>query len=656
MLNRRHILLGGTAIAVAATVSSGSVAAAAPTLPGEDAIAWLKANAIPLAAAEPGSDMKDLEPFRAMIGDARLVGLGEATHGTREFFQLKHRLIQYCISELGFSMIGFEAEYGTTLAVNDYVLFGKGNALDATTGMGFWTWDTEEVVALVEWVRAWNLSHDSKVKFYGFDMQGSAAPLMHLLGYLERVAPRIAASTERDLAPLGSYLTNNDLLHFSEDDQRAVRDRIDTVIEAFDERRDDWIADTSGTEWHLARQSARVVKQFSHALHANEGDDWTKSFNFRDRAMAANIRALLDGEGRNAKAVLWAHNGHVQQSSYLGVANMGSSLEQEFGDDYVVVGFAFNQGAFQALGRNTEGLTRLMDHKVGPAPAGSIDATMAATGMPLFALDLSRVPDDGPVARWMASKPAQRTIGALFVGAEDQYVSIGDPRDNYDVLLFVDTTTAAHGNKRSSYRMAGAGKNDEPTNLALEMQDGMLPQGWRSMQYSLYAFTLAADVVSPKGGRTMRIARSGSPLPWGDAELAQSFPAAPWHGRRLTFSAAMRAEAQRIGTGAVMVVRVFPKRKEGDKSDHAMLVTRSEGMMRSADWTRRSVTVDVPAEAERIEISLMVTGNSAGIFGDLELAAGGATVGMLPMTPTRRLGAGGGVLSPSAMLAGAFGG
>src|SRR5262245_17557624 len=214
MLNRRRLLLGGTGLAAATAAASVPFAASARSLllaadskAGEEVVAWLKANALPLATAEPGSGFHDLEPLRAVIGNARIVSLGETTHGTREFFQLKHRLIEYCVSTLGFTIIAFEANYGTMLAVNDYVLHGKGDAADVVAGQGFAIYDSDEVLALVEWVRAWNLTHERKVKFHGFDMQTSAAAALHLLAYLERVAPELAAACERNLAPLVSYFT-----------------------------------------------------------------------------------------------------------------------------------------------------------------------------------------------------------------------------------------------------------------------------------------------------------------------------------------------------------------------------------------------------------------------------------------------------------------
>jgi len=111
----------------------------------------------------------------------------------------------------------------------------------------------------------------------------------------------------------------------------------------------------------------------------------------------------------------------------------------------------------------------------------------------------------------------------------------------------------------------------------------------------------------------MRITRGQSPLWWGDGAAGQSFPAAPWRGRRFTFSAAMRAEAPRIGTGAQLVVVVWRKDKD------PILAVQSGGTVRSQRWTRQSVAVDVPENAERIEIKLVVTGNAAGWFGDLQL-------------------------------------
>src|SRR3954451_25127445 len=151
VLNRRRLLLGATALAATATIAHGPFAAltraqAADSKVDEEVTAWIKANALPLASVEPGSSFDDLAPLRPMLSKARIVSMGEATHGTREFFQLKHRLIEYCVSELGFTIIGIEASYTECLRVNDYVLHGTGNPAEALAGTRFWVWDTEEVL------------------------------------------------------------------------------------------------------------------------------------------------------------------------------------------------------------------------------------------------------------------------------------------------------------------------------------------------------------------------------------------------------------------------------------------------------------------------------------------------------------------------------
>jgi erythromycin esterase len=617
MLDRRALLLGASALMGAAGIAGTALAVRAKwhTQPDNTVINWLKANALPIASADPGTDFKDLEQLRLLIGDARIVSLGEATHGTREFFQLKHRMIEYCVSQLGFTMIGFEAEYGATLAVNDYVLNGNGNARDVVAGMGFWIWDTEEVVALVEWVRAWNIANSRKVKFYGFDMQDSPASGMHLLAYLERVAPHLAAVCEQNIAPLASAYAADDLRLMPTIVRDQVASQLATVLDAFATQRADWISRSSETEWHLARQSAIVLDQFArrNAIY-NESLSWVKGWRFRDRCMAANVCSLLEAEGPGAKAVLWAHNGHVQRSSpvifkVIEVTNMGSHLHTMFGNEMVVFGFAFNQGSFQALDETD----KRRDHTVPPAAEGYIDAALAATGLPLLALDLANIPPDGALAKWLAAKPSQRSIGAVFYGDHTNYSEVANPRDKYDVLLFVERTTASRSNPRVSRVASEGGSNAKPTNLELA-GSAALPDGWRAFSYSWHPYSVSvAEEETLEAGRAVSIERSDDTHIWGDGGITQTFPVGEFYGQRLVFSAAMRAEAVGIGTGAQLAVRFLSKNGE------AVQVMQSGAPVRSSHWMRHSIAVDVPRKAERIQICLVVTGAAAGWFGDLDL-------------------------------------
>ncbi len=132
---------------------------------------WVRSTAIQLQTVEAGHGFADLQPLKRVVGNARIVSLGEATHGTREFFQLKHRLLEFLATEMGFTIFSIEANLPEAYRLNDYVLRGVGDPRQLLRGMYFWTWDTEEVLDMILWMRAFNASGRGRVQFTGFDMQ-----------------------------------------------------------------------------------------------------------------------------------------------------------------------------------------------------------------------------------------------------------------------------------------------------------------------------------------------------------------------------------------------------------------------------------------------------------------------------------------------------
>jgi erythromycin esterase len=132
---------------------------------------WITSHAVRLETVEPGHGFSDMAPLKRTIGDARIVSLGEATHGTREFFQLKHRMLEFLASQMGFTIFTIEANMPEAYRLNDFVLNGKGDPAKLIKGMYFWTWDTQEVLEMVLWMREFNKSGKGRVEFTGFDMQ-----------------------------------------------------------------------------------------------------------------------------------------------------------------------------------------------------------------------------------------------------------------------------------------------------------------------------------------------------------------------------------------------------------------------------------------------------------------------------------------------------
>ena len=175
------------------------------------AVGWLKDHAIPLATVRAGSGFDDLAPLREIVGDARVVALGEATHGTREFFQMKHRLLEFLVSGAGFTAFGIEAT-ARSVRSDRYALTGDGDPARALAGLYFWTWNTEEVMDLLEWMRAWNAddSHVRKVHFYGVDMQSPTRAAKVALESLAQVDGKAADALRPRLASVTSaYYASN---------------------------------------------------------------------------------------------------------------------------------------------------------------------------------------------------------------------------------------------------------------------------------------------------------------------------------------------------------------------------------------------------------------------------------------------------------------
>ena len=585
----------------------------------EAVVEWIRSAAIPLATVEPRSGLKDLEPFRAIIGDARIVSLGEATHGTREFRKLKHRLLELCVAELGFTMLGIEAPFPESLAVNAYVLDGIGNAADALAGTRYWVWDTEEVLDLIEWMRWWNVNNARKVKFYGFVTDFPAVAALGLIDFLSRVAPDLAAACKTELAPLTSDFTAPLFGQLAESRREAVFARIAQVLAAFAQQRSEWVAATSALDWHLGRLHANVLDQAARF-------EIDRSYTSHDRVMAENVCALMEAEGPGTKAVLWSHNAHASRATYDDEKSMGGYLDEMIGRAQRVIGTSFDRGAFQARAYTTGVLT---DHSVPAAPPGAFDAVLAQAGLPLMALDLANAPRDGAAATWLASEMPMRSIGGIYGFPSDNKLGVTDtntikPREYFDAVMFVAETTAARRNQ-PLVPTPNSVASPAPSNLEL-CGDG-IPAGWQSGAGRRYAHAIAAsDAASPKGGRTVRISRD-APWRWGDGKLTQKISAQAFRGKRLRFAAAIRTEANDVGAGALLYLQFLPHRG-GDESGFFVtpLATAASSTepVRSLEWSRLAVEAEVPEAADSFLIGLVMAGNGAAWFGDLEFAAIGS--------------------------------
>ncbi len=413
-----------------------------------EVVSWLRGHQAPLRTAVAGQGYDDLRPLAAIVGKTRIVALGEATHGSREFFQLKHRVLEYLVAEQGFTVFAIEANWPESLAVDDYVLHGTGDPAKALAGLYFWTWNTEEVLDMIRWMRAWNAdpAHARKVRFLGFDMQTARVACPAVAAYLAKVDPAYAKEVAATLAGL------REAAQAAPPASAAALSSAKALLARFDARRDAYVAASSQREWDLARQHAVIVEQVAELGAA-------QTLAYRDRAMAENAAWILAHEPAGTRMVVWAHNGHVNYSAGAGYDSMGECLRRGFGADFLNIGFVFNQGAFQAMAHDGQGDLRLSEFSLGPSPESNLAAAFSRTGAPLALLDLRSRPATGPVAAWLTSPHPMRETGALFISEADMTEPVVIT-DRFDAVLFVDRTTRARPNHPAGAAPArgGAGR------------------------------------------------------------------------------------------------------------------------------------------------------------------------------------------------------
>ncbi|MFW5947990.1 MAG: erythromycin esterase family protein [Halolamina sp.] len=412
-----------------------------PTAPAVRA--GLRAHAHGLVTCDPATDL-DAGALPDEVADVRIVALGEGTHGTREFFRLKHRLLRWLVTEAGVRTFAMEANAPEARALDEYVVHGRGDPEAGLSGLYFWTWQTEEVLALVEWLRSFNEGRpiDDRVRFRGFDAQYTQGAVHALLDRFGDDLPAGLADNLELVADDGNRPTQDD----------RVEERIEaaeTVVPRLRER-----ADTD----ERASYCLRVIEQAT--AYKRRLLDWASApadndaeaaameavLRVRDRAMAENVEWL---ERRSAgPVVLWAHDAHGNRDRHasrkydVSAPSMGSHLSARYGDDYYAVGFTFARGSFQAIDRTGEGRGLVRFRLRDPRP-GTLESVLDAAEVGPALLDLRAGAADSRLEDWLATRRQRLSIGATYDGDPAGYLTAYSLGEAFDALCFVPETTRA---------------------------------------------------------------------------------------------------------------------------------------------------------------------------------------------------------------------
>lgn len=394
-----------------------------------EAPASLENYLIPIKTTKAGNGFGDLQSVGEPIKDKKIIAMGEATHGTKEFFEMRHRMFEYLVEEMGYRVFAIEDQFGNAQVVNDYILYGHGNLNDAIKVL-FTIWQTEEVANMIQWMREYNDNPEnaSKIKFYGFDMQSEAVDRSRVQAYLAKV--------EKDTS---TFWYDYEL-----------------YTELIEKNRESYIEQTSIEEYQLIEQHLNIITQNREYRVAKARE----KFNIRDFYMAQNVKWILDYEKQygNDRIMLWAHNGHVAKEIEIPtLKSMGQHLFEMYDEDYYSIGFDFYHGKFRARPMRIIGGAigrKLAEFEIKPNTK-LFAFNFHKMGIPISYIDFNSATKDIELQDWLSKTHSLRSIGAGYLPI-GRWSTPQTPIRIYDALIFIDETTAAVGiNGAESSAMKG---------------------------------------------------------------------------------------------------------------------------------------------------------------------------------------------------------
>src|SRR5882762_8546924 len=365
----------------------------------------LVTNAINEEARPLEGKERDYDPLLKLIGDARFCLLGEATHGTYEFYRERAEITKRLIKEKRFTAVAVEADWPDAFRINRYVR-GLGDDKDANEALGgfkrfpTWMWRNMVVLDFVEWLRDYNFSLPAgaaTVGFYGLDLYSLYTSIESVLGYLDKIDPSAAKRARYRYSCFAHFAEDTQAYGYAANfgiTESCERDVIEQLIEL--RRRAADYANRDGRlaqdEFFFAEQNARLVlnaERYYRTMFRGRVESWNR----RDQHMAETLDVLaahLNSQGPPAKVAVWEHNSHLgdARATYMadyGELNVGQLVRERYGPEAVLIGFTTYTGTVTAASEWDQPSER---KRVRPALPNSYEASFHEIDKPKFVLPL----------------------------------------------------------------------------------------------------------------------------------------------------------------------------------------------------------------------------------------------------------------------------
>ncbi|MGE5681495.1 MAG: erythromycin esterase family protein [Bacillota bacterium] len=422
-----------------------------------------------------------ITPLLKRVGDSKLVLLGEATHGTHEFYQTRFEITKRLISDKGFNIIAVEADFPDAYRVNRFIQ-GRDDAsteIEALTDFKrfpSWMWRNTVIVELVAWLKAYNkkfINYKDKAGFFGLDLYSLNSSIDAVISYLDKVDPEAAKRARyrytcfdhfgEDAESYGDSAGFN----LSSTCENEVIDQLAELRRRANEymHKDGFIADD---EYFFAEQNALIAanaEEYYRSMFKGHVFTW----NLRDRHMVQTIGALLSHykkQGITPKIVIWEHNSHLgdaraTEMSKHGEYNVGQLIRQNYGRDSLLVGFTTFSGTVTAASDWGEETERKLVREALP---NSVEQLFHSLDVPGFFLMLN---DGNDTFEYLRMNRLERAIGVVYRPETERISHYFNARlsEQFDAVIHIDNTRALEPLERTVKWNTGEVPETFPTGL-----------------------------------------------------------------------------------------------------------------------------------------------------------------------------------------------
>ncbi|ELZ43317.1 succinoglycan biosynthesis [Halorubrum coriense DSM 10284] len=404
----------------------------------DDPVSSLSELAVPFPTAGKLTAMDFSDRFRSQLDDATIIGLGEASHGTQEFFELRFRLTRLLVEEFGVRAVGIEAGFDPLCRVAELVDAGEGDIRPLLAESDIYRpWKTEPMVNLFEWLQSFNASRppEDRVHVYGFDMTIIEQAAAGLASYLERVDADIDASLREDLDTIMAGYSSGDERQTLLESARRVHSTLRPMLDANESA---WVEADSRRAYENIRYRLHLIdRQLEAHERSHEG-----RMALRDETMAENVEWI---RGRSTgPIVLWAANGHLNRGRHIleewdvDVQSMGEWLARSHGEGYCPIGFGLGSGEVAALDGETE---EILEYPIPDPPSESIPDVLRQVDESPFYLRVDNLHNDSSIQEWLRTQPRRHEIWGGHPDGDNPVQYLQSDLSEFDWFFFVRETS-----------------------------------------------------------------------------------------------------------------------------------------------------------------------------------------------------------------------